>query len=95
MEDGSQGHDPSLPTTSRLASRVAIIEADGLVAELPPRRQLRRESQFSRLDRDGLGSGLKYRQLTLSATEVAGIHASTMVLSRVGIPLLRFHLHPS
>ena len=33
--------------------------------------------------------------LTLSATEVAGIHASTMILSRVGIPLLRFHPHPS
>jgi hypothetical protein len=34
--------------------------------------------------------------LTLSATEVAGIHASTvMVLCWVGIPLLRFHPHPS
>jgi hypothetical protein len=33
--------------------------------------------------------------LILSATEVAGIHASIMVLCWVGIPLLRFHLHPS
>ena len=33
--------------------------------------------------------------LTLSATEVAGIHASTVILCWVGIPLLRFHLHPS
>jgi len=34
--------------------------------------------------------------LTLSATEVAGIHASTLILfAWVGIPLLRFHLHPS
>ena len=33
--------------------------------------------------------------LILSATEVAGIHASTMLLSGVGIPLLRFHPHPS
>jgi hypothetical protein len=35
------------------------------------------------------------RHLTLSATEVAGIHASIMVLCWVGIPLLRFHPHPS
>jgi hypothetical protein len=30
--------------------------------------------------------------LTLSSTEVAGIHASTLILfAWVGIPLLRFH----
>jgi len=33
--------------------------------------------------------------LILSATEVAGIHASTLILSRVGISLLRFHPHRS
>jgi hypothetical protein len=33
--------------------------------------------------------------LILSSTEVAGIHASTLIISRVGIPLLRFHPHPS
>jgi hypothetical protein len=34
--------------------------------------------------------------LTLSATEVVGIHASTVILfAWVGIPLLRFHPHPS
>jgi hypothetical protein len=33
--------------------------------------------------------------LTLSSTEVAGIHASTVILCWVGIPLLRFHPHPS
>ena len=33
--------------------------------------------------------------LILSSTEVAGIHASIMVLCWVGIPLLRFHPHPS
>jgi len=34
--------------------------------------------------------------LILSATEVAGIHASTLLLfAWVGIPLLRFHPHPS
>jgi hypothetical protein len=36
-----------------------------------------------------------FELLTLSATEVAGIHASTMILSRVGVPLLRFHPHSS
>jgi hypothetical protein len=34
--------------------------------------------------------------LILSSTEVAGIHASTLILfAWVGIPLLRFHPHPS
>jgi len=34
--------------------------------------------------------------LILSSTEVVGIHASTLILfAWVGVPLLRFHLHPS
>jgi hypothetical protein len=33
--------------------------------------------------------------LILSATKSREIHASTLILSRVGIPLLRFHPHPS
>jgi hypothetical protein len=33
--------------------------------------------------------------LTLSSGEVAGIHASTLIPCWVGVPLLRFHPHPS
>jgi len=45
----------------------------------------------------GLGSIVANPSLlTLSTTEVAGIHASTLILfAWVGIPLLRFHPHPS
>jgi len=42
------------------------------------------------------GGKSQSRTLTLSATEVVGIHASTLILfAWVGIPLLRFHPHPS
>jgi hypothetical protein len=44
----------------------------------------------------GFRGGLEQITLTLSATEVVGIHASTLILfAWVGIPLLRFHPHPS
>jgi len=38
---------------------------------------------------------IRMLRLILSSTEVAGIHASTLILCWVGIPLLRFHPHPS
>ena len=44
---------------------------------------------------ESIGRGEGAGTLILSATEVAGIHASTVILCWVGIPLLRFHPHPS
>ena len=40
-------------------------------------------------------SGPIVGSLTLSSTEVARIHAFTVILCWLGVPLLRFHPHPS
>jgi hypothetical protein len=54
--------------------------------------QMGRELKLQRTPNGGTRSG----ELAVSATEVEGIHASTLILfAWVGIPLLQFHPHPS
>jgi len=48
-----------------------------------------------RFERPSRAGHLCRYDLILSSAEVARIHASTLILCWVGIPLLRFHPHPS